>query len=199
MGAKSLTRTAGKGEASDVDLVVAELEKWPAETIMALEAQATKVVVCRGSITDYRTDLKGVTPRGWPPKSTWDTVPGVCTSDRNEVVIAVIGHASGKPHVAQTGEGHGSVNLVVHESGHAVDLCTGDVSRSKQARFQAARTKDLKTLSAYESQPDPAGTEETWAESAARYYSKDPGDAKAHPNLHAFWDSRTVGPTCDVD
>jgi hypothetical protein len=199
MGAKAITRTGGRGEASDIDVVVAELEKWPADTIQALAAQDTKVVVCRGSITDYRTDLKGVKPRGWPPGSSWDTVPGVCTADRNEVVIAVRGHAEGNPHVPKTGEGHGSFNLVVHESGHAVDLCTGDVSRSKQAAFQAARNKDLATLSAYESQADPAGTEETWAESAARYYAGDAGDGAAHPNLHAFWDSRTVGPMCSND
>lgn len=202
--AQSIAKPGGSGDASDVALVVAELEKWPDGTIEALKMQGTTVIVCRGSITDYRTDLKGVKPRGWPPGSTWDKVPGANGSDRNEVVIAVIGHAQNDPHVPRTGEGHGSVNLVVHESGHAVDLNQGGAnttipSRSTHSRFQAARNKDLNTLDAYESQPDPAGSQETWAESAARFYHPDATDLSAHPNLHAFWAGRAIGPKCYVD
>jgi hypothetical protein len=193
MSASSITKAGGKGTASDVKLVIPQLEKWPAATLLTLKQQGTKVVVCRGSVTDYLTDLKGVRPRGWPPGSTWDSVPGLCDSPKNEVVIAIIGHASGKPHVPRKGEGHGSYNLVVHESAHAVDKCTGGKThRSTGAAFTAARKKDLATLDAYESQPAPAGPEETWAESAARYYGGDKSDAKTHPNLHKFWATHPV-------
>jgi hypothetical protein len=51
----------------------------------------------------------------------------------------------------------------------------------------AARTADLATLSAYELQAGSAGREETYAESASRYYGGDATDAANHPNLHDYW------------
>jgi hypothetical protein len=186
VSARSISKTGGQGTSDDVDLVVSELERWPAAKLAIIESQSTKVVVCRNSITDYRLDLKGVKPRGWPPGSTWDTVPGVYLADRNEVVIATIGHAAGSPHVPKTGEGHGSFNLVVHESGHSLDLAASS-PRSSEQTFTDARTKDLATLSAYESQAAPAGPQETFAESAARFYCADPTDATTHTNLHGYW------------
>jgi hypothetical protein len=191
MSARTMTRPGGQGAGSDVDLVVQELQHWPPQTLSLIESQGTKIVVCRNSVVDYRTDLRGVGPRGWPPGAVWDTVPGAFLPDRNEVVIGVIGHADRNPHVPRRGEGHGSWNLVVHESGHAFDLAVA-THRSSSAAFTQARTADLATLSAYERQPDPAGSQETWAESAARYYGTDPGDTGSHPNLHMFWLSATL-------
>ncbi|MBN9686958.1 MULTISPECIES: anthrax toxin lethal factor-related metalloendopeptidase [unclassified Corallococcus] len=190
--ARSITKTGGSGTSSDVELVVPRLEKWTTASLFALEKQGTQVVVCRGSVTDYVVSLKGVRPRGWPPGSTWDSVPGLHKSETNEVVIAIIGHAAKKPHVPRLGEGHGSYDLVVHESAHAVDKSGGATKRSASPAFTQARKKDLATLSAYEKQSGSAGPEETWAESAARYFGKDPKDAKAHPNLHGFWASNPV-------
>src|SRR5262249_23172847 len=68
----------------------------PEEQSRANAKERHKVIACRGSVTDYRTDLKGVQPRGWPPGSTWDKVPGSNTPDKNEVVIAVIGHGNAR-------------------------------------------------------------------------------------------------------
>ncbi len=48
----------------------------------ALDKNDTKIRVCRGSVTDYLTELKGVTPRGWPAGSTWDGSPD-CSSPRH--------------------------------------------------------------------------------------------------------------------
>jgi Mlc titration factor MtfA (ptsG expression regulator) len=100
-------------------------------------------------------------------------------------VIATAGHPN-NPHVPNTGEGHGAHNLVLHETAHGLDL--GGGGGSANADFNAARTADAATLGTYESQAGNAGQQETYAESAARYYGGDPNDAASHPNLHRYWD-----------
>ena len=184
--AKKVTATAGHGTAADTTLVVDELAKMPKGLLDALEKHGTKVKVCRGSVTDYMTDLKGVTPRGWPAGMTWDSVPGLQRPDSKEVVIATIGHDAHNPHVPKTGEGHGCANLVIHETAHGVDYAA-DPHVSTTKPFTDARDPDKGALSAYESQPDPAGPEETFAESCSRFYASDPSSAENTPHLHKYW------------
>jgi hypothetical protein len=192
MLALSITKAGGRGDAVDVALVVEQLAKLPADQLQILKDAGVSVIACRGTVTDYRTDLKGVRPRGWPPGSTWDKVPGAYTKDRKEVVIGTIGQDSPDgPRVPGTGEGHGSANLVDHEAEHAVDHATGG---SASAEFNKARDKDKSTLPAYETQEGRAGQEENFAESGARYYGGDPNDAKKHPNLHDYWKSDPLHP-----
>ena len=193
--ALGLIDMTGSADAMDAALVAGELAKMPQSMLDIMNAQGTRVKVCRGSMTEYRTDLHNVHPRGWPPGATWDTVPGAFTPDRNEVVIAVIGHGAGEtPHVPATGEGHGSSNLVIHESTHSIDEATGGANRSTGTDFNNARNADAATLDPYESQAGSAGQEETYAESAARYYGGDTTDEASHPNLHSYWGSDPLTP-----
>ncbi len=184
--ADKVTATAGHGTEADTKLVVDQLAKMPKGLLDALEKNGTKVKVCRGSVTDYLTDLKGVKPRGWPEGMTWDSVPGLQRPQSKEVVIATVGQDTGNPHVPKTGEGHGSVNLVIHESAHGVDYAASPhVSTTKP--FTDARNPDKGALAPYETQPDPAGPEETFAESCARFYADDPFSAESTPHLHKYW------------
>ncbi|HVV93445.1 MAG TPA: PAAR domain-containing protein [Hyphomicrobiales bacterium] len=184
--ARVLTVVGGSGTPADADLVAAELAKMPISVLLQMQANGTKVVACEGPITDYRTDLKGVHPRGWPPGATWDSVPGVFTPDRNEVVIGVIGQGTAAgAHVPKTGEGHGSANLTVHESMHSVDHGSGNPSASGD--FNAARSADQGSLSGYENQPGAAGQQESYAESAARHAE---GQDSGTPALQKYWDQR---------
>jgi uncharacterized Zn-binding protein involved in type VI secretion len=194
--ALQLLKTGGTADASDVALVAQELAKMPPSMLQAMINQGTKVVVCRGSVTEYRADLRGVQPRGWPAGATWDTVPGAYMGDANETVVATRGHGTpAGAHVPKTGEGHGSSNLVIHESTHAVDHQSDGTSRSAtDPNFTAARNADSAGLSAYESQAGSAGQEETYAESSARYYGNDPSDAAKHPNLNGYWATDPVAP-----
>lgn len=193
--ARAVTTPGGAGTAADARLVRAELERMPIGALQILNDNGTKVIACRGNITDYRTDLKGVQPRGWDPGDTWDIVPGVYLGDTNEVVVATIGHGTAAgAHVPANGEGHGSHNLTIHEAFHAVDMGHGGAARSSEAEFNAARTADDATLSDYERQAGTAGQEETYAESAARFYGGDPNDATNHPNLHQFWQDHPPTP-----
>lgn len=172
---------AGSANEEDVALVKAELAKIPAEHRQQMAANDVEVVVVRGSVTDYYTELQGVRPRGWPPGKTWDDVPGMCRG--KTVVIATRGHGTpAGAYVPTTGDGHGSYNLVLHESGHALRKITGD-----SPEFVSARTADMGALSAYQTQAGEAGLDETYAESFANAFGGNPAYARTHPNLYDFW------------
>ena len=185
---------AGSADANDARLVAYEFTKFPLAMQQQLGTGGGKIVVCRGNITEYRTDLKGVQPRGWPAGSTWDQVPGVFNGDRNELVIATTGHGTpAGAHVPATGEGHGSSNLVLHEGAHGIDHNSPAAVNSGSPNYNAAYNADKPGLSAYEQQAGTAGREESFAESAARYYGGDPNDATNHPNLNNYWAGNPYG------
>lgn len=66
-----------------------------------------------GKLTDepYFADLKGVSPRGWSDHKTWDQVPG---AGGTYIAAAKIG-------ASEPGNGHGSINLELHEIAHSVE------------------------------------------------------------------------------
>jgi hypothetical protein len=190
----ALTRAAGTGDDMDRALVAAELSKLPDHMLQKMKDNGTTVAVCRDSVTEVRTDLAGQTPRGWQNGKTWDSVPGLHDPNTNTVIIATRGHGSPDgPYVPPTGDGHGSSNLVIHEASHGIDHGSGDLSGS-DAAFNAARDADIGTLNSYENNDNAAGGEETYAESAARYYGGDPNDAANHPNLHNYWAGDPLNP-----
>jgi hypothetical protein len=169
--ARALTRTGGSGNSFDEALVVDQLALFPLAVLTHLQEHETGIVVCRESVTDYLTELRGVQPRGWPNGLTWDSVPGLFYLQTNEVVLAVVGHGTpAGPHIPATGEGQGSANVILHETAHGLDMAGGTPFVSANPTFVAARNRDLDKLTPYERQPSPAGEEETFAESAARFY-----------------------------
>jgi hypothetical protein len=145
-----------------------------------MQAHGITVVAAKNSVTDYLTHLKGVRPRGWPPGSGWDSVPGTVNASK-EVVIATHG---GK--VPATGDGHGAYSLTTHEIFHAIDRAGG---WSKAPELAKARDADAASLDAYLKQPGDAGLEEAFAESAAHYFRGDVAWGKTHPNLWSYWDT----------
>ncbi|MCD9032768.1 hypothetical protein LDO32_13635 [Luteimonas sp. Y-2-2-4F] len=174
---------SGTADPTDVALVVAELAKMPEAHRQQLADNGVTVVVCRNSVTEHLTELQGVQPRGWPPGSTWDDVPGLYAPDTQSVVIATRGHDTPEgARVPETGNGHGSTNLVLHETAHALHAIVGD----PQA-FLDARQADLAALSDYETQPGEAGIQETFAESYANVFGGNPDYATTHPNLYRYW------------
>lgn len=192
---RSLIVITGSADAHDGELVAEEMAALPPHMLQVVIDGGGVVAVCRGSVTDHRTDLRGVQPRGWDPGQTWDIVPGLNSPTRNEVVIATVGHGTPEgAHVPRAGEGHGSANLVLHEVGHNIDANAPADQNSSSADFTAARTPDVAGLSAYEQQAGTAGLEETYAESIARYYGGDATDAVDHPNLNSHWDSDPMAP-----
>lgn len=61
---------------------------------------------------------RGNMPRGWPPGSSWDDVGGVYSNEYRAVLV----RNSGRP--------SGSLNLALHEFGHAVDYALGNPSQA---------------------------------------------------------------------
>ncbi|MGD9589184.1 MAG: type VI secretion system tip protein TssI/VgrG [Pyrinomonadaceae bacterium] len=195
----ALTRAGGSGDDLDRALVAAELSKLPPHIIQRMSDNGTTVVVGRGSITDIDPSLRGVQPRGWPAGSTWDTVPGLYNPSNNQVQIATRGHGTENgPYVPPTGDGHGSSNLVIHEGMHSVDHNGpgGSNISSTDPNFTNARNNDPAIMAdGYEGTANPAGAEEAYAESAARYYGGDPNDATNHPGVHNYWAGDPLNPT----
>jgi hypothetical protein len=175
----------GSADASDATLVANRLAAFTVPILTRLKADRTTVVVCRGSVTEYLTQLRGIAPRGWPPGSTWDLVPGTFYPESNEVVLAVIG-PPGYSHIPAKGEGHGSEDVVLHETAHGLDMGGGLPYPSSDEAFKAARDPDFGLLTGYEKQPSPAGEQETFAESAARFFT---GRGPKLPHLDAYWAS----------
>ena len=194
--ALEIVEPAGSATKADAQLVVEELVKMSIDSLRVLKAKGTKVVVCRGSVTEYMEKLKGVRPRGWPEGSTWDQVPGLYSPSSNEVVIATIGHESDAgAHVPNNGEGHGSFNLVLHEAMHGVDDQAGKVSNS--AEFIKARDADLPALAPYGylTQAGAAGRQETFAEIGARYFGEDSSVKGEMPNLCDYFETTSFDGT----
>lgn len=188
-----ITVAGGRGTGEDVAAVRTEVAKLPPAILRFFEQKGARVVACRGSVTDVETRLRGVTPRGWEGTGrTWDSVQGTYLSQGRRVVVATIA-AGGARVVPPRGAGsHGSCNLAVHEAMHGHDYL--DDHRPIAARaFRQARQADHARLGTYERQQGQAGLEETYAESAARFYEGDPRFAADWPALAAFWQRRDSG------
>ncbi|MDQ4086557.1 MAG: hypothetical protein M3177_00865 [Pseudomonadota bacterium] len=186
--AASLVVAGGSGTAADVAAVRPEIAKLSLEILNFLIAKDARVVACRGSVTDVAANLRNVVPRGWEnliPRRTWDHVPGTYLAEGRRVIVATVAGPGGARIVPGSGVGHGSANLAVHETLHARHRLEGRVLRAR--RFRRARNADFARLPEYLRQEDVAGLEETYAESGARFFQRDPGLAADWPGLFAYW------------
>lgn len=97
----------------EVQKMVLRIAKIHPTFLHDLIVNNVKVKLFSGTLTDepYFADLKGVSPRGWSSNKTWDQVPG---AGGTKIAAAKIG-------ASEPGNGHGSINLELHELGHAVE------------------------------------------------------------------------------
>ncbi|MDM5212111.1 toxin [Peribacillus sp. NJ4] len=94
--------------------IVGTINKLPHSLLVKTADRGVRVKLFNGNLTENQSaaKLKGKSPRGYLNKeTTWDDVPGMGGS---HTVLVKIG-ASDK------GNGHGSVNLELHELGHSID------------------------------------------------------------------------------
>lgn len=97
----------------EVAAMVSRISNIHPTILQDLIANNVKVKLFSGKLTDEPmfADLKGVSPRGWSNQKTWDEVPGAGGS---YIAAAKIGASA-------AGNGHGSINLELHEIAHSVD------------------------------------------------------------------------------
>jgi Pro-Pro endopeptidase len=104
--------------------IIGRIALLPESMIKKAINQNIKVKLFVGNLTDNPTasHLKGVIPRGYTSKRTWDQVPGIGGS---RVVLVKIGSS-------EKGKGHGSVNLELHELAHSLDRHVYDGIREEE-------------------------------------------------------------------
>jgi hypothetical protein len=190
-----IMKAGGTATVEDAKVVAKGMKVFPTKILKAMKKNGSTMVACEGAITDYRADLKGVQPRGWPAGDTWDKVPGVHMGNTKEVVVGTMDDGTGKRKVPGPGEGpvtHGAYDLIGHEGGHAFDT-DGSPDKNKTPAFRKARKKDIKDgkmvapKDTYFLQSGAAGCQETFAECCARHFGNDAKLATDWPELKKFW------------
>jgi len=183
-----MVKAGGTGDASDVEVVVRELAALPTWILEKARREKIEIVACRGSVTDYLTDLRGKQPRGWPPGVTWDSIPG---SGGKPVVISTIAGPTGQRVLPPKGAGHGADSLLRHELGHALDhegaLGVKSTSREFMAAYDLDRDHMLRAGKSYLLQAAPAGPEEAFGEMFDWVAAGNEGPPPWGPNLFALF------------
>jgi uncharacterized protein len=191
--AEELTKTGGSAIKEDREVVMNAVAMMPFAILDKMKKFNVRVVACRGSVTDYRTELKGIRPRGWPPGMTWDDVPGLNHSGRNEIVLATSG--SLQRSTDRRLNNCGSASAVIHESLHSIDVMKGDQGSdlySSSEEFIAARNADISEIRTiamgYLVQEGKAGRQETFAETGAMFFNNRSSLDKM-PHLKKYWEN----------
>ncbi len=192
--AAKLVVPGGSGTAADVAAIRPEIAKLSPALLRKFVDKGARVVACRGSVTDVETSLRGKVPRGWEGLGlTWDSVPGTYLTSGKRVIVATVAAPAGGRRMPDTGAGHGSINLALHETLHGHHFLTSH-KVLKEKRFTEARAADFARLPKYLQQADEAGRQETYAESGARFFQRDPGLAAEWPALFAYWSGAPIPP-----
>ncbi|WP_374717450.1 toxin [Neobacillus sp.] len=109
----------------DVALMINRIGSIRLSIIEKIYQEGIIVNLFSGKLTDHTTTrhLSGKTPRGYQNEVTWDDVPGIGGS---KVVHVKIG-------ASEKGNGHGSVNLELHELAHSIDnLVFNNISKTQE-------------------------------------------------------------------
>lgn len=93
--------------------MISRLDKLPTSILTKINREKIQVNLFTDKLTDNPSaeHLKGIIPRGYQSEKKWDDVPGMGGS---KIVLVKIG-------ASEKGNGHGSVNLELHELAHSVD------------------------------------------------------------------------------
>lgn len=102
--------------------IISRLDMLPTSILEKINIAGIEIHLFEGKLTDQpaAAHLKGEIPRGYKSNKTWDDVPGVGGS---KTVLVKIG-------ASEEGNGHGSINLELHELAHSIDRYVYDEIRS---------------------------------------------------------------------
>lgn len=105
--------------------IITRIDSLPYSLLKKIKDQGINLKLFMGKLTDNpsASHLSGQVPRGYTSNVTWDDVPGIGGS---KLVLVKIGSS-------EPGEGHGTVNLELHELAHSIDRYVyGEISGSKE-------------------------------------------------------------------
>ncbi|WP_080845723.1 anthrax toxin lethal factor-related metalloendopeptidase [Cytobacillus gottheilii] len=93
--------------------MISRVDRIPSSLLNKIYKENIHIKLFSGKLTDNPTasHLQGIIPRGYTSNKTWDEVPGIGGS---RTVLVKIGSS-------EKGNGHGSVNLELHELAHSID------------------------------------------------------------------------------
>ncbi len=102
----------------EVTKIVSRIDQLPSSILLKMNEENIKLKLFNGKLTDNTSahHLKGKFPRGYNNELTWDEVPGIGGS---RTVLVKIGSSD-------KGNGHGSINLELHELAHSIDRLVYD-------------------------------------------------------------------------
>lgn len=113
----------GTYDAYEAQLMISRISKIPKKILSKLLLAEVEIWLSNTNVTGVPafSHLSGVVPRGWDGTGlTWDDVPGA----GGQTVVARIGYST---------IGHGSYNLELHETAHAIDSYVfNDISYSDE-------------------------------------------------------------------
>ena len=194
--AAGMVRGDSSTSPADAKLVAGHMAAtMPLKEMQALHAAGITVRVTTGDVTTYLPQLKADTPRGHPPGSTWQGVPGTYWGPTKEIIIATQAGAHGQR--ALPGQNQSSSDDVfLHEAAHAYNRTGASGMLSDQADFKAADAADAATgrlAQPYYHQKDASGRDtdggrdEAFAESSAIYATHPQQMQAQYPHLYAYW------------
>ncbi len=191
--ANRIVRAAGHATAEDVAAVAEHVARLPMPVLRALDERKIPIRVGRESVVDVVPSLANETPRGWHEGRTFHDVPGIYHPESRSVIVSTEASASGGRMLS---DDHGSLDLLVHEIGHALDLrdafglASGAVSDSREFRqaYDTDRANLQRLGRTYLTQEGEAGREEAFAEAFAAYVSGNQFMPETTPNLRAYFD-----------
>jgi len=180
----------GASDIGNLGEIASSLQKLPSSILANLKNHGVQWTVVPDSVDQAFPDenLTSQQPRGWNPPGTplaaqrdWGDVSSQYNTRHNIVVIGTPDDFHNKD---------GSINVTLHETGHAYDYLNGFPSRS--GSFLRAYDADLPNMATdsadyYYRQPGDAGKEEVFAEGFARFYSEDKTFPEEWPNVYAYF------------
>jgi len=104
--------------------IILRIDSLPSSLLKEVVTHHIRMILFSGSLTDVplMEFLEGNTPRGYVNAATkWEDVSG---AGKGNYVFVKIG-------ASQTGNGHGSINLELHELAHAIDRVVFDKIRER--------------------------------------------------------------------
>jgi hypothetical protein len=105
--------------------IINRIDSLPYPILEKINKHGISLKLFTGKLTENPTarHLAGKIPRGYPSNVTWDDVPGIGGS---KLVLVKIG-------ASEKGQGHGTINLELHELAHSIDhYVFGEISGTQE-------------------------------------------------------------------